>query len=51
MLQLLPADPAASKRLDDIGDPEPATIQDPPSNDSEYPQSGVHTTTAARMAS
>jgi hypothetical protein len=51
MLQLLPADPAVSKRLDDIGDPEPATVQDPPSNDSGYPESGVHTIAAARMAS
>lgn len=43
MLELLPAEPAAFKRLDDIGDAE-AGFEDPEIFESGYPESGVHAT-------
>ncbi len=41
MLGLLPAEPAAFKRLDDIGDAE-SGFEEPEIFESGYPESGVH---------
>jgi hypothetical protein len=42
VLQFLPTEPAASKRLDDIGEAEPDGMQEPQSLESVNPESGVH---------
>jgi hypothetical protein len=42
VLQFLPAEPAASKRLDDIGEAEPDGMEEPQSLESAHPESGVH---------
>jgi hypothetical protein len=51
MLQLLPAEPAHFKRLDDIGEAEPRAAAEPLITESSYPDSGVHATTPLRAAS
>jgi hypothetical protein len=53
ILQILPAEPAAFKRLDDIGDAEPGESIEPQSQlaDSSHPESGVQPTTSVRAAS
>jgi hypothetical protein len=50
MLQLLPAEPAAFKRLDDIGEAEPNDMQETQIQESGYPESGVHAMTSGAAA-
>jgi hypothetical protein len=51
MLRLLPAEPAAFKQLDDIGEAEPVSIEEPASAESGYPESGVRAAKGIRAAS
>jgi hypothetical protein len=51
MLRLLPAEPAVFKQLDDIGEAEPASIEERASAERAEPESGVRTATGIRAAS